>query len=218
MKTQILFSTLIFLISCGQPDKSNTSNDTSNTATSDTTSKTSEQKSKNEVVSQPTDNEANNSTDSKNNEYDENYFKKELDGKYGFRTMKLGMPFKEFTNAVFVRQNADGTEKVYTKSDEVMSLGSVEFSLIQYKFYKNVLWCIYVQPKSGKLNEDNFSDMVMQKYGSMTGIGTWQIGQMGISYKMDDINGDAFLFYSLPLGQKFVEEQKSKNKNAVNEL
>lgn len=188
---------MIFLVGCGQQKKSN-------------------------VNSQNKDIENNAIiTDDKDSEYDENYYMSELDGKYGFRKIKLGMPLKEFSNAFFVGQNADGTEKAYQKNDEDLSLGSVEFTTIQYKFYKNILWCINVRLKPGSLNCDNFFNMMLAKYGTCipsSGFVRWEIGDMVIFGQSDRIEGDSYMFTSSPIHQKLSRHNDSQNEKAINEL
>ncbi len=188
---------MILLVGCGQQKKSNAN-------------------------SQNKDNENNAMIiDDKNSEYDENYYKSELDGKYGFRKIKLGMPLKEFSNAFLVGQNADGTEKVYQKNDEDLSLGSVEFSAIQYKFYKNILWCIYVRLKPSSLNSDNFFNMMLTKYGTCfpsSDFVRWEIGDMVIFGKSSIIEGDSYMFTSKPIYQKLEKHKDSQNEKAINEL
>ena len=151
-------------------------------------------------------------------QHDDNYYKQKLDEKYGFREHKFGTDISNIKGLVYVRKNADGSEKVYSRTSEVMNLGSVEFSLIQYKFFHNKLWCIYVQLKPGKTHSDQFLDMLIKNYGIKGAYqGRWVGDRMVINLK-PNTSGDEYFFYSLPMGVKMSEEIKKKNNAASDKL
>ncbi len=139
-----------------------------------------------------------------------------LDEKNGFRDMKFGIPFNSFKNLIIT--GSDGDHKFYTKSGEVLKLGNYDLKSIDYGFYKNKLYSIYIET-DGYSNSTGVLSIMENLYGKgnqrIEGIEEylWDGKNVKLSYRQNSIDYSATItFMSRPIFSQIKEDKKQKDK------